>query len=309
MLNKMNLNLLRSLYVLLEERHVSRTAERLHITQSAVSRQLSQLREWFDDPLLVRDGNQLIPTPRAEQLSLKLVDLFSEFETLIDDKPFEPLEWDDQFVMASSDYVAQYILPEIAQLFATQAPKVNLHYQLWLPEYLNQLAEGSIQLASTMLPEKPAGVSSVQIGEDRSVCVMRKGHPLDRNTALSVEEMLAYSHIRVSGGGDKDSYIDKALKDIGRARNIALTVPFFSAAFNSLCRSDYLMVIPFHIAHNLSQHIELSYLPLPVETPTHKYWLLWHSKYDQDPAHQWGREMIKSVLDKSEYSIGYVLKS
>lgn len=309
MLNKINLNLLRSLHVLLQERHVSRTAERLHITQSAVSRQLSQLRSLLDDPLLIRDGNQLVATPRAVQIGAKLNDLFNEFETLLIDKPFEPLEWTGELVMASSDYVAQYILPDIAGIFAIQAPNVSLQYQLWLPEYLTQLADGPIQLASTMLPEKPSGVSSVQIGEDRSVCVMRKSHPLDRNKALTVEDLLAYSHIRVSGGGDKDGYIDEALRNIGHSRHIALKVPFFSAAFNSLCRSDHLMVIPFHIAHNLSQRLDIAYSPLPLETPTHKYWLLWHPKYDQDPAHQWSREKIKEAMDNSAYSIGYVYKS
>ena len=113
MLGNINLNLLRSLHVLLEECHVSRAAQRLHITQSAVSRQLSQLLDLCGDPLLVRDGNKLVPTNRALQLKDKLDDLLSEFDHLLDDKPFEPKDWQGELVLSSSDYVAQYILPVI----------------------------------------------------------------------------------------------------------------------------------------------------------------------------------------------------
>jgi len=321
MLNKVNLNLLTTLRVLLEECHVSRTAHRLHLTQSAVSRQLSQLRELFSDPLLVRDGNQLIITPRAIQLQKKLNSIFHEFDELLNPEAFVPQNWQGEFVIASSDYVAQYVFPEVVSNLATQAPNISIQYQLWQPSYLSQLADSPIQLASTMLPEQPQGVSSMQIGCDRSVCVMRKGHPLAQSLAqsitqylqkkqkvqskLSVDDLLAYSHIRVTGGGDKDSYLDKALQKIGKQRHIALKVPFFSAAFNVLGQSDYLMVLPFHIANNLSQHLDICFQPLPLDTPVHKYWLLWHPKHDQDLAHQWARNNIKQVMENSQYSIGY----
>ena len=310
MLNKVNLNLLTTLHVLLAERHVSNTATRLHLTQSAVSRQLSQLRELFNDQLLVRDGNQLVPTPRAIELQNKLTAIFHEFDDLLTERAFEPHTWQAEFTFASSDYVAQYVFPEIASHLATQAPNITLQYQLWQPDYLSQLANSSIQLASTMLPQQPQGVSSMQIGCDRSVCVMRKGHPLVQLTQqklprLSVDELLNYSHIRVTGGGDKDSYIDKALQKIAKQRHIALKVPFFSAAFNVLCNSDHLMVLPFHIANNLSHQLDIVFQPLPLATPMHKYWLLWHPKYDNDLAHQWARNIIKITMDNSHYSIGY----
>lgn len=308
MLNKVNLNLLTTLHVLLAERHVSNTATRLHLTQSAVSRQLSQLRELFNDPLLIRDGNQLVTTPRAIELQTKLAAIFHEFDDLLTEQTFDPHTWQAEFTFASSDYVAQYVFPEIASHLATQAPKISIQYQLWQPDYLSQLADSPIQLASTMLPEQPQGVSSMQIGCDRSVCVMRKGHPLALDTQqsqLSVDDLLTYNHIRVTGGGDKDSYIDKALQKIGKQRHIALKVPFFSAAFNVLCQSDHLMVLPFHIANNLQQELAIVFLPLPLATPEHKYWLLWHPKYDHDLAHQWARESIKNIMDNSQYSIGY----
>ncbi len=206
MLNHINLNLLRSLHVLLEECHVSRAADRLHITQSAVSRQLAQLRELCNDPLLVRDGNRLVPTPHALTMQDKLRSLLGEFDDLISNQPFDPKTCRQEFVISSSDYVAQYIMPDVVSQVVTQAPNIDITYRLWQPDFLARFNDTGIHLASTMLPREPENVSSVKIGEDRSVCLMRQGHPLNRFEALSCEQISAVSHLKVTGGGDKDAW-------------------------------------------------------------------------------------------------------
>ena len=305
MLTNINLNLLRSLKVLLAECHVSQAADKLNITQSALSRQLAQLRELFADPLLVRDGNRLLPTPRALELQIKLDNVFNELDTLMEEGEFDPSLWSGEFILASSDYVAQYILPEIMQVFNEKAAKLSLNYKLWQPDYLQRLADSDIQLASTMLPESPADLSSIQIGKDYPVCVMSKDHPLAINEQLQVDDLLEYAHISVTGGGDKDSYIDQALAKLGHRRRIVLKVPFFSSALSSLCRSEHLMVLPEHIARHLQRHLPICYKTLPITTPLHKYWLIWHPKYDADPSHQWARKLIKGVMESSHYSMGY----
>lgn len=309
MINSVNLNLLRSLQVLLEECHVSRAAEKLNLTQSAVSRQLSQLRSLFDDPLLVREGNVLIPTPKALQLQTKLAHWFLELDDLLVEPEFEPAKWHGEFVLSSSDYVAQYILPDIVEALAIQAPNVSLQYRLWQPDLLPQLATSDIQLASTMSHTLPEGVSSIQIGEDSPVCVMSRNHPLAEKSALNVADLLTYSHIKVIGGGDKDSYVDSALAKFEKKRRFALKVPFFYAAAQSLCQSQHLLVIPEHIARNLKKHFPIVYKPLPVETPHHKYWLVWHAKYDNEAAHIWVRTLVTALMESSPYSIGYDIKS
>ncbi|MDF2155347.1 LysR family transcriptional regulator [Vibrio sp. CAU 1672] len=303
MLNNINLNLLRSLHVLLDECHVSRAAQRLHITQSAVSRQLAQLRELCGDPLLVRQGNQLLPTPRALVLKNKLDALLAEFDHLLDDKPFNPAEWQGELVIASSDYVAQYVLPDIAAHLTACAPQLDIDYRLWQPDFLDKLHESGIHIASTMYPEKPPGVSSINIGADTVVCMMKAGHPLVDKRTLSVDDLIRYSHIKVTGGGDKDSSTDVALKERGLSRHITLKVPFFSAAVNRLVSSEHLMIVPEHIAHNLARHWALVHKPLPLETQTYQYWLMWHPKFDNDPAHKWVREEMRGVMQWCEYSI------
>lgn len=308
-MSQINLNLLRSLKVLLNECHVSQAAIKLNITQSALSRQLSQLREIFADPLLVRDGNQLIPTPKALHLLEKLDHWFTELDQLMVEAEFEPDAWKGEFVFASSDYVAQYLLPEMVEVLASKAPGLSMKYCLWQPNLLDQLAHSEIQLASTMSPEPPSGVSSMQIGEDFPVCVMKRTHPLAQCSSLTVDDILSYGHIKVTGGGDKDSYIDQALLKLGKDRSVGLQVPFFSAAFRSLCISDHLMVVPEHIARNMCHHFDILFKSLPVQTPKHKYWLLWHPKFDNEPSHLWVRTIVHSAMIQSEYSIGYDFRS
>lgn len=306
MLNNINLNLLRSLHVLLEECHVSHAAQRLNLTQSAVSRQLAQLRELSGDPLLVREGNLLVATPRALAMQPKLRELLEQCDQLMADKPFDPAMWQQEFVVSSSDYVAQYILPDVVAVMVEQAPKVNIAYRLWQPDYLECFEQSGIHLASTMLAQPPQQLSSITLGQDNSVCLMRQGHPLDTEPMMTCEHLIAFPHLKVTGGGDKDSQADIALKQQGYQRRIALKVPFFSAAVNALLSSDYLMIVPEHIARNLSRSYSLAYRDLPVVSDVHRYWLMWHPKYDQDKAHEWMRTKVLTAMQTSPYSIGMI---
>ncbi|MCQ1057366.1 LysR family transcriptional regulator [Photobacterium sp. ZSDE20] len=302
-MQNVNLNLLRTLQVLLEESHVSRTAERLCVTQSAVSRQLTQLRELFGDPLLIREGNRLLPTPKALQLKGKVDNILASCQGLLEEPAFSPQQWTGPMIMASSDYVAQYILPDIVERVQQQAPQVNISYRLWSPEYLSNLADLDIQLVSTMLPKIPEGLCGALIGSDFPVCVMRGQHPLANEPELSLAQLAGYPHMRVSAGGDKDSFVERELKVRGLHRDVQFSVPFFSAAFQTLVRTDMLMVLPEHISRNMQAWFDITYKPLPIPKPTHSYWLLWHLRYENDPAHRWFREQVLMVMKSSMYSI------
>ena len=298
----MNLNLLRSLQCLIEERHVSRAAQRLHITQSAMSRQLAQLRQLFADELLVRDGNRLVPTAKSLTLKARIDTLLSQCDELLCEHPFDPQRWQGEFVFSSSDYLAQYVFPLLARNIESQAPQLNLAYKLWDPLYLNDFDHSGIDLASTMSPTAPKGLKSHLLGTDHSVCLARLGHPIFEGE-ISVDRLTQYSHIAVTGGGDKNTHIDSALKASGRTRRIALKLPFFSAAVNSLLGSDYVLVVPAHIAINLAKHAALDFQALNFATEPLVYWLIWHPKVDNDPAHQWVRNQLYAIMQSSDYSI------
>lgn len=303
MTQKINLNLLYTLEVLLTERHVSRAAERLNLTQSAVSRQLSQLREIYNDPLLVRSGNHYLLTPRAEQINGELERVLKEITQVLGESHFDPMAYAKTVTFSSSDYVAQYIFPEIVAHLSKLAPAMTFAYRLWEPENLTHLGEIDVQLSSTMLPEAPKSLSSLQIGEDRPVIVMRRCHPLAKHSILNEQDLETFSHIRISGGGDKDSFLKQSMKERGLERRILASTPFFSSAFALLNQNDALLTLPLHIAINLKDKLGLHVSEFPFSVPSYKYWLIWHPKYDRDPAHIWLREHVHSIMRTSMYSV------
>lgn len=294
-----NLNLLRTLQVLLEECHVSHAAERLHITQSAVSRQLTQLRELFHDPLLVREKNHLVPTPRAEQLKLRLNNVLTECDDLFQPEVFQPALWGGQIAIASTDHVAQYFMPDLVGYLLEHAPKLNITYHSWSPKKFDKLGELDIQLVSTTASEIPDGLCGVMTGEDHPVCVMSTNHPLATSEFLSLDDFLRYNHVSVIGGGDKDSFVNVALAERGLKRRVQFTVPFFSSALTTICCTEMLLVIPEHIAISMQRNFSVTYFPLPFDTPKQKYWLIWHPKYQNDISHQWLRETVVTVMQRS----------
>ncbi len=303
MLRNINLGLLHTLLILLQENHVSKAAIRLNLTQSAVSRQLNQLRELFQDPLLVRQGNTLLPTPRAKQLEPEIELLIAQMNKLVAPEHFDPARWQGTLTLASSDYVGQFILPDLVTALAQQAPELQLNYQLWQSDKLVRLGELDIEFVTTMLDQLPEGICGEQIGQDKPVCVMAKSHPLaNKPSDLTLDEMLSYPHASITTGGDKDSFVDIYLTSVNKQRNIQLKAPLFGSALNTLCRNDMLLVIPEHIALHMSEHFPISYQALPLPAPTHRYWLIWHPKYEMEQSHIWARSVILPLLKESIYS-------
>ncbi|WP_199911550.1 LysR substrate-binding domain-containing protein [Dongshaea marina] len=149
----------------------------------------------------------------------------------------------------------------------------------------------------------PAGFSGEHLGSDTAVCVMSRRHPLIAKPRLELADLSRFGHIRITGGGDKDSFVARVLREQGYDYRVQCQTPFFSSALSVLVRSDYLLVTPEHIARNMGQQFETEYRSLPLTTPIHQYWMLWHPRYDQDPAHLWAREHVLGIFRDSIYSV------
>ncbi|MCV6590581.1 MAG: LysR family transcriptional regulator [Marinobacterium sp.] len=304
-MNHLNLNLLKALAVLLQERHVTRSAERLCLTQSAMSRQLAALRSHFDDALLVREGNDYLLTARARQLRPQLEDILGRIDQLQQLPAFDPTDCQRRFCFACTDYVAQFILPELLRCLQREAPGVDLEYRMWQPQWLDHLGTLSVDLASTMGEVFPSGIHTLPLGSDQPVCLMSADHPLLTAEITALVQLTAYPFVQVSSGGDKDSFFDRVLTEAGLQRRILLSVPFFSAAFSALAQSEMLLIVPAHIARQAAKLYPLQALPVPLaglELPDHHYHLLWHSIHEHDPAHRWVREKMAKVIRQSIYS-------
>ncbi|WP_447767174.1 LysR family transcriptional regulator [Aeromonas veronii] len=299
-----NLNLLPTLKVLLETRNISRAAELLHLSQPSISKQLAQLRSEFDDELLVREGQRWLLTPRAELLAAQLADSLGALERLYEAPGFDPSRCERVFRLASSDYVAQHILPDICAALAKEAPLAALEYSLWDKRQLPQLWQSELDLVSTITEQVPEQIRGLHQGEDRLAVLMGRHHPL-AGKALSLDDYLAWPHLQVSGGGDKDSPVEQVLAPQGLSRHWFARVPFFQAAVEVLLRTDCLMTTPAHIAWQLSCGHELTFVDLPFAARDQQYHLLWHQRHHQDPAHRWFRELAYPFLrDHLQHNVG-----
>lgn len=302
-MNQLNWNLLKALYALLTCANVTRAAAQMHLTQSAMSRNLALLRTHLGDPLLVREGSRYLLTDRARQILPRLQGLMGDIEAILSQERFDPAECSRSFVIASSDYVAQYIFPGIVDSVRQAAPGVRLHYRMMEPHMLENLGTLPVDIVATLVPDPPENLYGTHMGSDHPVCVMADDHPL-AGGEVTLDSLLGYPHLRVTGGGDKDSFLDRWLAKHECRREVAVTVPFFSSAFSILSRSRMLLTIPLHIAVNARRHFPITYSALPVPVPREQYYILWHAIHHNDPAHRWLREQIAPILIDSMYSPG-----
>lgn len=301
-MERLNLNLLRALAVLLEEQNVTRASIRLCLTQSAMSRQLSQLRDYFVDPLLIREGNDYLLSARAKKLLPRIQAILSDVDSLRGEDCFDPASCHRRFSFACTDYVAQFVFPDILRRLQEEAPGIDIVYEMWKPEWLNGLGQLPLDFVSTTTSTVPENLLSIHLGYDNPVCLMAADHPLAGSDSLSLDTMLSHSFVHLNSGGDKDSFFDRALEAKGLRRRILFEVPFFSAAFQVLASNHTLMVLPAHIARNAANHFPLTYRPLPVKVPQNHYHLCWHALHDLDQAHAWVRNCIADQLITSMYS-------
>ncbi|GGB88532.1 LysR family transcriptional regulator [Marinobacterium zhoushanense] len=300
-LSRINLNLLCVLQQLLALRSVSAAARALNLTQPAISRSLAQLREQFDDPLLVRVGNQMQLTPRAEELQRQLPPVLQQLEAFFTPGHFNAEQFSGRFNIAITDYIAEHILPELVGRLSAEVSGLRLHFRLWEPGMLADLREGRLDMAACVLDEVPDDIYGQEAGRDTYVCLMRRDHPLCSQT-LDLQAYIEAGHISISGGGDKNRAVDDALSRLGLHRSIRVSVPFIQASLAFTAQSDLLLTLPAHMAHSLAASFDLSIHPLPLAVEEVRYYLLWHRRQQHDPAHRFIREQFNDVLASSPFS-------
>ncbi len=292
-LGSINLNLLMALDALLTEGNVTRAAERLGVTQSAMSHSLQKLREIFDDPLLVRGPSGMAPTARANELIEPIRRGLAELSRALRESPsFDPAAASRTFTLAMGDLFALLLLPPLLEIARREAPGIDLTIRpadgRREPELLHA---GEIDGAIAVLLGDRASIRSKRLFTERFVCIVRKGHP-DVKGPLSLDLFVRLPHALISPRGSGASYVDEALAKLGRQRRIALRVPYFLAAPFVIARSDLVLTLPERLAHQLAKGLPIDILPPPVELTSFSSYLIWHERDEADPAHTWLRGAI-----------------
>ena len=290
-LTQINLNLLLSLKALLDECSVSNAAIRLNITQSTMSRNLSQLRDYFGDPLLVRSGKNNILSVKAKELLPRIDEFIGSIQCMLSEN-FSPAKNSKEFTIAAPDYVSENILNDSLMFFGMHFGKINFTIINWDKFAKKMLIAGEVHLAISIDDVFPNNMYRRVVDEDYVVCVFNRKHPLAASESLTLDDFIAYPHVSVVTGGGWDGIINRPLHALGLRRLVKIRVPSYRLAFNVVKNSELLAVVPMHVARNSPDTEHLKIVPLPFEAQTVKMSLWWHESHHTDCAHRWLREIL-----------------
>jgi len=289
-----DLNLLVTLDVLLQEGSVARAARRLRLSPSAMSRALARLRETTGDPLLVRAGRGLVPTPRALELRERVSQLVQDGEAVL--RPAEQIQLQQlvrTFTLRTSDGFVENFGPALLARVGQEAPGVRLCFVQKTNKDSAPLREGSVDLETGVVGNATGPEVRVQaLFRDRFVGVVRTGHALSQGE-INVSRYLAGRHVSVSRRGLAKGPIDEALHTLGWEREIVTIVGGFSTALALARASDLIASVPERHTGNLRAGMHS--FPLPIPTPEITVSMLWHPRLHADPAHRWLRGCVREV--------------
>jgi DNA-binding transcriptional LysR family regulator len=289
-----DLNLLATLDVLLAEGSVARAAQRLRLSPSAMSRALARLRETTGDPLLVRAGRGLVPTPRALELRERVSQLVQDSEAVL--RPAEKLDPKQlvrTFTLRTSEGFVENFGPDLISRVGEEAPGVRLRFMQKPNKDSTPLRDGTVDLETGVIGETTGPeVRAQALFRDRFIGVVRMGHSLSRGK-ITPSRYAAGRHICVSRRGRDEGPIDEALKPLGLKREIVTIVGGFSTALALARGSDLIASVPERHTGNLRNGMHS--FPLPVAMPEVTISLLWHPRQDADPAHRWLRGCVREA--------------
>ncbi len=304
----LDLNLLRVFDVLMQERHVSRAADRLGLTQSSTSNALDRLRNALDDRVLERQGNRMVPTRAALDLWPHVQASLQALEVGLNGlEVFDPREHLQQFSIGVDEYSLHLWGDQILQTVRVEAPHVQLAF---LPATYQSDADallagtldviiGPIWQASPELERQP-------LTRESFVGLVAADHPIAmaKETAPGIDTYLAYPHILVSPRGIVPGNVDAGLAAIGRERRIVCAAPFYANAPEFLADSDAILNLGSRLAHKMAALHRLHLFELPIEVPGFEIALLWSRRNTASQAHGWMRQVIRRCAGTSDADSG-----
>jgi DNA-binding transcriptional LysR family regulator len=287
-----DLNLLKAFHALMSEHAVTRAADRIGLSQPAMSHALSRLRGLFADDLFVRTPTRMEPTARAREIAPLVSAAIEHIEAALNlGVGFDPAKSSEIFTAGMAEYAEVALVGRLAHTFARQAPEATLRLTpVTGAEAAEQLAAGMIDVAVAHLRTLPAHFESVVLLRDPFVLIARRGHPLAAR-APSIETYAALSHVLVSPRGDTSGAVDRALAALGLKRRIALLLATYLALPAVLASSDLVATVPRRTAQQIAAvaEIEIMRLTIDLSVPVS---MAWHRRATTEPAQAWFRSLL-----------------
>ncbi|GAA3797215.1 MULTISPECIES: LysR family transcriptional regulator [Amycolatopsis] len=297
MAEHLDLNLLRVFDALLREGSVTAAAERLHLSIPATSRALGRLRRAMDDPILVRAGRGMAPTPFALRTAPRVRSLLEEASALISaDREVRPAELERTFTIRINDGVAATLAAAAVEAASAVAPGVTLRFVAEGSESAEALRDGSVDLDIGVGEATAPDIRTAVLYRERLVGIVRADSPLGRHRRPTLAQLCRHPHVSASRRGRARGPLDEALDAAGLQRHVAAVVPTFAVAALLVSSSGYVGLVPQRLAAQYGSVLGLRWFPVAAELPELEVHLQWHARLDADPAHRWLRATIGDAV-------------
>ncbi|WP_172953577.1 LysR family transcriptional regulator [Vibrio salilacus] len=287
-----DLNLLIALRVLIEECSVSKAAQRLNLSQSAMSRVLGRLRDMLDDPLFTRQGQHLIATEKAREMDRLLGEPLESLRILLSPVEFEPRSCEQTFTIATTDYAMQTILPFALPRIYQEAPNVSFNF---LPLQHDRLADQLTAEGADLAICRPIGpvtpLRSEVLGRVSVLCLVSRQHPL-ADVDMCLDDYLTYPHAMIAISDGVKALLEQALVEKPKQRMV-LRAYHLEAALAIVDTMPLIITVPADLAYLVAERHDLVIKPLPFQFTPFDYSVIWHPRCEHSPAQEWLRAIVK----------------
>ena len=292
-LRHVDLNLLLALHALLEERHITRASKRCFLSQPAMSRALERLREMFGDALLIRSGRKYERTVRGDNLLRELDSLLPRLESMVSGEQFDPRRSQERFRLAVRHQASITLIPPLIRKIRTEAPDVRLEVSQWEERAYEAVMAGRLD-AALSAEHPPSGLESEVLFHVDFVCVVGAAQRVHARR-FTLAQYLRLPHVVVETWAGQQTPVDRPLAQFGAKRRVVLSVPFFSAAIFAVANTDLVLTVPRKLTKIVRPLNGVRLVEPPREIKPFPYFMTWHSRLNEEPAHAWFREQVRAA--------------
>lgn len=293
-----DLNLLVYLDALLIECHVTNAGKRIGLSQSAMSRALGRLRDLFDDEILTKSSQGMVPTPLAKKLKPQVAQILRDIDELLEaSRPFDPSTDERTFTLIADEYANAALVPSLMAQIQSRAPRVSLRARSLDDDDFSAdfFVRHGVDVAIGSSIGRTDDLVDEVLLEEEFVCVMRAGHPLAGR--LTLDAYLRAGHVRVATIADEEGHpVDDKLEATNRARDIRTVVPHVLMTPSILQTSDLIATLPTRLAKLVAQQGALVTASLPLELSGFDVSMIWHKRLEEDDASRWLRGLLREVV-------------
>ena len=296
-ISRVDLNLLVVLDTIYTEGGITKAAEKLHLTQPAISHALARLRDLFNDPLFERQGHRMVPTALTKRLIDPLRGSLQSIGSLLNDtQSFEPASASKRFVIGLRDFMESTVMPPLMRALAAEAPGIEVSSVRANRRSLeSELAAGTLDMAIDVLLPLSDAVKVKRISVDGMAVVARKGHPAI-DGAIDLDTYLAQRHILVTSRRQGPGFEDIELRRMGVQRQVALRCQFYFAACRTVSQTDLVLTMPESYAHMANRQFGNQVMAFPAPLSSMDAYMYWHASAENDAANRWLRCVLTRCL-------------